>query len=102
MWFQQDPHRTLMVSVYLDPNEPQNVCIFVDKSVVEIFVNGKQCVAVPVYPERSDSVGISLRAQGKDAVLKGLDIWQMQNSEIRTTVENVQYYADPFANVLWL
>ena len=51
--------------------------IFVDKSVVEVFVNGKQCVAVRVYPERTDSVGVSLRAQGKDAVLQALDVWQM-------------------------
>jgi beta-fructofuranosidase len=65
--------------VYLAPNEPLKLRIFVDKSVVEVFVNGKQCVAVRVYPERSDSVGVSLRAQGKDAVLKGLDLWQMQN-----------------------
>jgi len=49
----------------------------VDKSVVEVFVNGKQCVAVRVYPGRSDSLGVSLRSQGKDAVLKQMDVWQM-------------------------
>ena len=47
--------------------------------MVEVFVNGKQCVAVRVYPERSDSIGVSLRSQGKDAILKMLDAWQMQN-----------------------
>ena len=66
-------------SVYLAPDEPLNLRIFVDKSVVEVFVNGKQCVAVRVYPERSDSIGVSLRSQGKDAILKMLDAWQMQN-----------------------
>ncbi|MCE7990304.1 MAG: hypothetical protein DYG89_54895 [Caldilinea sp. CFX5] len=53
--------------------------VFVDKSVVELFVNGKQCVAVRVYPERADSVGVSLRAQGRAAVLQTLDVWQMAN-----------------------
>ena len=47
--------------------------------VVEVFVNGKQCVAVRVYPGRKDSVGVSLRAQGRDAVLTSLDAWQMKS-----------------------
>ncbi len=34
------------------------------KSVVEVFVNGRQCVAARVYPGRADSLGVSLRAQG--------------------------------------
>ena len=45
--------------------------------VVEVFVNGKQCVAVRLYPGREDSLGVSLRAQGRDATLKSLDAWQM-------------------------
>jgi len=65
--------------VYLGPDELLHLRIFVDKSVVEVFVNGKQCVALRVYPERVDSVGVSLRSQGKDAVLMSLDVWQMQS-----------------------
>ncbi len=53
--------------------------VFVDKSVVEVFVNGIQCVALRVYPDREDSTGVSLRAQGSDAQLLSLDAWQMQN-----------------------
>ena len=53
--------------------------MYVDKSVVEVFVNGKQCVAVRVYPGREDSVGVSLRAQGQDSELIFLDAWQMEN-----------------------
>ncbi len=53
--------------------------VFIDKSVVEVFANGKQCVALRVYPGRQDSIGVSLRSQGQDAALKSLDAWQMQN-----------------------
>ena len=53
--------------------------VFVDRSVVEVFANGVQCVAVRVYPGREDSVGVSLRAQGKDARLKSLNAYQMKN-----------------------
>jgi beta-fructofuranosidase len=58
--------------------EPLRLRVFVDRSVVEVFVNAKLYLAMRVYPGRKDSVGVSLRAQGQDAVLKKLDAWQMQ------------------------
>jgi len=64
---------------YLAPDEPLKLRVFIDKSVVEVFANGKQCVALRVYPGRKDSVGVSLRAQGGDAKLLSLDAWQMEN-----------------------
>ena len=65
--------------VALESDETLKLRVFIDKSVVEVFVNGKQCVAMRVYPGREDSVGVSLRSQGRDAVLKSLDAWQMKN-----------------------
>ena len=65
--------------VYLAPNEPLQLRVFIDRSVVEVFVNGKQCAAVRVYPGRQDSLGVSLRAQGQAAMLKRLDAWQMKS-----------------------
>ena len=65
--------------VYLEDDEPLQLRVFIDRSVVEVFVNGKQCVAVRVYPGRDDSLGVSLRAQGQTAKLNRLDAWQMQS-----------------------
>ena len=65
--------------IRLDPDEPLQLRIFVDRSVVEVFANGKQCVAVRVYPGRGDSTGVSLRAQGSPATLRSLDAWQMRS-----------------------
>ncbi|MCP4641126.1 MAG: glycoside hydrolase family 32 protein [bacterium] len=65
--------------VALANDEPLRLRVFVDKSVVEVFVNGKQCVAMRVYPDREDSIGVSLRSQGRDATLTSLDAWQMAN-----------------------
>ena len=65
--------------VFIGDDEPLKLRIFVDKSVVEAFVNGKQCVAMRIYPGREDSVGVSLRSQGQDATLTSLDAWQMKN-----------------------
>ncbi|MGV3556571.1 glycoside hydrolase family 32 protein [Larkinella arboricola] len=63
----------------LAPGEPVKLRIFIDKSVLEVFVNGKQCVAMRVYPGRDDSTGVSIRSQGQDAELKSLTAWQMKN-----------------------
>ena len=65
--------------VFVDKNELLKLRVFVDRSVVEVFVNGRQCVAARVYPGRRDSVGVSLRSRGTDATLKSLDAWQMKN-----------------------
>lgn len=53
--------------------------VFVDRSVVEVFANGKLYLAMRVYPGRNDSVGVSVRAQGQEAVLKRLDAWAMKS-----------------------
>lgn len=65
--------------VFIDEGEPLKLRVFVDRSVVEVFANGRQYAAVRVYPERKDSLGVSLRAQGSDAELKSLDAWQMKS-----------------------
>jgi beta-fructofuranosidase len=65
--------------VAMEKGETLKLRVFIDKSVVEVFVNGKQCVALRVYPGRDDSVGVSLRAQGQDAHLQSFDAWQMEN-----------------------
>ena len=65
--------------IVLFDDEPLRLRVFIDKSIVEIFVNDQQCVAARVYPGRDDSVGVSLRAQGSAAILESLDAWQMSN-----------------------
>jgi beta-fructofuranosidase len=64
--------------VYLAPGDTLKLRVFIDKSVVEVFANDRQCLAVRVYPGREDSVGVSLRAQGADGALRSLDAWQMR------------------------
>jgi sucrose-6-phosphate hydrolase SacC (GH32 family) len=53
--------------------------VFLDRSVVEVFVNETAYLAMRVYPGRTDSLGVSLSAQGQDGVLNKLDAWQMQS-----------------------
>jgi beta-fructofuranosidase len=65
--------------VYLDENERLELRVFIDRSVVEVFINGRQCVAVRVYPERADSIGVSFRSQGTTSKIHSLDAWQMKS-----------------------
>lgn len=63
----------------LEEGETLKLRIFIDKSVVEVFANGKQCVAMRVYPGLEDSLGVSLRSQGQDAELLSFESYQMKS-----------------------
>ncbi|WP_423129879.1 glycoside hydrolase family 32 protein [Gaoshiqia sp. Z1-71] len=65
--------------VQIKEGELVNLHVFIDCSIVEVFVNDRQCVALRAYPDRDDSRGVSIKACGKDAVLKSLDAWEMKN-----------------------
>jgi beta-fructofuranosidase len=73
-------------SFMMKPDENLKLRVFIDKSVVEVFVNGKQALAVRVYPSRNDAIGVSLRSQGQASELKFLKAWQMKS--IYDTVAN--------------
>ena len=66
-------------SIAVEEDDLLELRVFIDRSVIEVFVNGRQCLALRVYPGRKDSAGVSLRSQGADAELKCLDAWQMEN-----------------------
>ena len=65
------------LDVQLEENNFINCRIFIDRSLIEVFINGKQCVTLMVHPSRKDSTGISLRAQGGDALIKKMNVYQM-------------------------
>ena len=52
---------------------------YLDKSVLEIFIEENQCIAVRVYPELSDSKGVSFFAHGHDVEITSLKKWEMEN-----------------------
>ena len=59
--------------------QPFRLRVFIDRSIVEVFVNEKRCAAVRVYPQRRDSLGISLLSRGLPAQLRVLDVWKMRS-----------------------
>ncbi len=53
--------------------------VFLDRSVVEVYANGRLCLTSRIYPSRTDSLGMDLFARGGRAWLKSLDVWEMDS-----------------------
>ena len=65
--------------ITLAEGEVLRLRVFVDRSIVEVFANERQCLTVRVYPEREDSTGVSVFARGGAARLASLQAWQMSS-----------------------
>ena len=64
----------------LQADEALKLRVFVDKSVVEVFANGRQAVMRRIYPSRADSVGVTLFSTGGPAIVPILEAWEMMPS----------------------
>ena len=64
----------------LKPGERLKLRIFVDRSVVEVFANGRQAVARRIYPARPDSVGIRLFSTDAQAHVHTFEVWEIAPS----------------------
>ncbi len=65
------------VGVETDPGEVLKLHIFLDRSVVEVFVNGRYYLVSRVYPERRDSLGLELFSRKGEVRVRSLDIWYL-------------------------
>jgi len=64
----------------LKADEPLQLRVFVDKSVVEVFANGRQAVMRRVYPSRADSVGVAIFSRSGPAQVTKLQKWDIMPS----------------------
>ena len=53
--------------------------IFLDKSVVEIYMNNHLCLTKRIYPKQLDSQGLNLAVEGGNALIRHLAIWKMNS-----------------------
>ncbi|MDE0684803.1 MAG: GH32 C-terminal domain-containing protein, partial [Candidatus Poribacteria bacterium] len=61
----------------LKGSETLQLRIYVDKSVVEVFANGRQCITQRVYPTRADSTGVRLVSRGGQAHFRSVQAWEI-------------------------
>jgi len=65
--------------LYLEDGEPLRLRVFIDRSIIEVFANGRQCLTLRTYPSREDSTGVSVFARGSVGKLVSLNAWQMRS-----------------------
>jgi beta-fructofuranosidase len=59
------------------PGERFRLHLFVDESIVELFVDDTLALTGRIYPTRADSIGIAAFAVGGAAEIEAIDIWQL-------------------------
>ncbi|MCL5098419.1 MAG: GH32 C-terminal domain-containing protein [Candidatus Omnitrophica bacterium] len=62
---------------HLPPNEPLRLRVFMDKPMLEVFANDRQCVTQQIFPKNREATGIKLCAKGGDANARVVDAWQL-------------------------
>ncbi len=62
---------------YLKPGEDVTIHIFLDRSIIETFVNGTAQTA-RAFPA-SEALGLEVFSEGGEAKLKSLDVWEMKS-----------------------
>jgi sucrose-6-phosphate hydrolase SacC (GH32 family) len=61
----------------LAAGEPLKLRLFLDRSLLEVYANGRQCVTQRIYPTREDAVEVRLLAGGGAATVRTLDAWDL-------------------------
>lgn len=61
----------------LEDGELINFNVFIDKSVVEIFVNNKLCLTHSIYPSRKDSKEVKIFSLGGSIEVPVINAWEM-------------------------
>ena len=57
--------------------EKVQVRIFLDKSMLEVFVNGRQCLTQVIYPTQKDAIGIELFADDAPIKVENIKAWKL-------------------------
>jgi len=51
--------------------------IYLDRSMIEAYANGKRSITSRVYPTQADALGLELWSEGKGAVVESLQVWSL-------------------------
>ena len=61
----------------LNPDEKLELRIFIDRSIVEVFANKRQCMTQCIYPTRQDSQGVELFVKGGSMLVESFEAWDI-------------------------
>ena len=66
------------VDVFLEKDEPLKLHIFIDRSIVEVFANGREAVMLRTWPVMPGSTGVSARTLAGPTSVRKLECWRME------------------------
>ena len=61
----------------LSAGEPLRLRVFLDRSVIEVFVNGRQSLTQRIYPTQGDSMEVRAFSDGGRARVDSIEAWDM-------------------------
>lgn len=61
----------------LKPGEPLRLQIFIDRSIIEVFANGRQCMTQVVYPEMASSNQVKVFTTSAPLQVREVKAWKM-------------------------
>ena len=62
----------------LGPDEPLHLRIFLDRSILEVYANRRQCVTQRIYPARPDSLGVALFSERGGSRVRRVEAWEIE------------------------
>ena len=75
-------HKEMIATKQIAPFKLKNdelleLQIFIDKSIIEVFANGRQCITQRVYPILSESKGIEVIAEKGSMMIESIKSWDI-------------------------
>lgn len=64
----------------LSGEETLRLRVFLDRSVLEVYANGRVCLTTRLYPKRGDALGVRLFAHGGSAQARSLEVWALSSA----------------------
>jgi len=58
-------------------DEKLQLRVFIDRSILEVFANSRQCITQRIYPIRKDSLGVELFSKGGSMTVESIKAWDM-------------------------
>ena len=54
--------------------------IFVDRSIIEVFANGRAALTTRIYPTRDDAKSIGVSSRGGSVGIQSIQVWEMEST----------------------
>ncbi len=70
-------HPTVDAHLGPDPCGVVRFRVFLDRSVLEVFVAERTCITLRLYPTREDSLGLSFKVRKGSLIVRSLSAWKL-------------------------